>query len=217
MCVWAIIPVKPLGQAKSRLSQILTPEQRASFAEVMLRQVLSVVSESHTVVGTLVVSRDTHVLAIAREYGAKTVQESGTPELNAALARATSVVKSWSCTSVLILPADLPFVTVEDIENMIKLGPFAPAVVIAPDRDRDGTNGLFIRPPGLIEYAYGPGSFQRHVALAKEAGAIVREYQSEHMQFDVDLPEHLIEYNQRIKQADAEAHKLLASDTSFGD
>ncbi|PJF38019.1 MAG: hypothetical protein CUN55_19135, partial [Phototrophicales bacterium] len=134
-----------------------------------------------------------------------------------ALARATSVVKSWSCTSVLILPADLPFVTVEDIENMIKLGPFAPAVVIAPDRDRDGTNGLFIRPPGLIEYAYGPGSFQRHVALAKEAGAIVREYQSEHMQFDVDLPEHLIEYNQRIKQADAEAHKLLASDTSFGD
>ena len=40
MSVWAIIPVKPLGCAKSRLSPVLTPEQRFAFAEALLRNTL---------------------------------------------------------------------------------------------------------------------------------------------------------------------------------
>jgi 2-phospho-L-lactate guanylyltransferase len=141
-----------------------------------------------------VISRDTHALAIARDMGAHTVQESGAPELNNALMRATQVVGGWRGGAVLIIPADLPLVTSEDVSGMIELGQEAHTVVIATDNHEDGTNALMIRPPGIIPYAYGPGSYQRHVALAREAGATVKEYHSERLALDIDVPADLEAY-----------------------
>lgn len=152
------------------------------------------VTAAPQVAGTLVISRDTHALAIARDMGAHTVQESGTPELNNALMRATQVVGGWRGAAVLILPADLPLVESEDVSAMIELGKEARTVVIATDNNRDGTNALMIRPPGVIPYAYGPGSFQRHIALAKEAGATVKLHHSERLALDIDVPADLEAY-----------------------
>lgn len=149
---------------------------------------LSAVAAAPQVAGTLVISRDTQALAIARDMGAHTVQESGTPELNNALMRATQVVGGWRGAAVLILPADLPLIATEDVSGMIELGKEANTVVIATDGQEDGTNALMTRPPGIIPYAYGPGSYQRHIALAKEAGANVRLYHSERLALDIDVP-----------------------------
>jgi 2-phospho-L-lactate guanylyltransferase len=63
----------------------------------------------------LVISRDQNVLALARSYGARTVKENGAPHLNVALARATAVAKNFSARGVLVVPADLPLLTSEDI------------------------------------------------------------------------------------------------------
>lgn len=195
-----IIPVKPFNRAKSRLSEALTPDQRQLLAENMLRHVLSVVRTVPQVIGTLVVSRDTKALAIARDYGARTVQESGTPELNPALMRATQFVARWKATAVLVLPADLPLMGGEDIVGLIELGRSENTVVISTDQHEDGTNALFIRPPGLIPYAYGVGSYKRHVDMAHEAGATVKVYRSPRLSQDIDVPEdlkaisHLSEY-----------------------
>ncbi|MBZ0274822.1 MAG: NTP transferase domain-containing protein, partial [Anaerolineae bacterium] len=115
MGIWAIIPVKPLNRAKSRLAQVLSPQEREQLAELMLRHVLGVVRNVPQIMGTLVISRDSRALAIAREFGARTVQESGAPELNNALMRATQVVARWKSEAVLILPADLPLIAEEDI------------------------------------------------------------------------------------------------------
>jgi 2-phospho-L-lactate guanylyltransferase (CobY/MobA/RfbA family) len=80
------------------------------------------------------------------------VQESGTPELNRALMRATQVVARWKGAAVFILPADLPLVAAEDVAGMIEMsGHSAQSVVIATDQHEDGTNAMFIRPPGLID------------------------------------------------------------------
>ncbi len=100
------------------------------------------------VAGVLVISRDTRALAIARDLDAHTVQESGAPELNTALMRATQVVGGWRGDAVLILPADLPLITPEDVSAMILLGMEAPAVVIATDHREDGTNAMLIAPAG---------------------------------------------------------------------
>jgi 2-phospho-L-lactate guanylyltransferase len=177
----------------------LTPEQRQQLAETMLRHVLSAIRTVPQVMGTLVISRDGKALAIAREYGARTVQESGTPELNTALMRATRVVASWKASAVLILPADLPLISGADITGIIELGHVDRSVVMATDRDEDGTNALFIRPPGLIDYAYGTGSYQRHFDRALQAGANVYTYQSERVLLDIDVPEDLEAYN-RLRQ-----------------
>jgi 2-phospho-L-lactate guanylyltransferase len=197
MSTWVVIPVKPLRLAKSRLAKVLTPDERQQLAEVLLRHVLQTVNNVPEVTGTLVISRDNRVLTIAREYKARTVQETGNPELNAALLRAAKIIESWGSDSILILPADLPVINAEDVSAIIKLGKKNfPSVVIATDRIEDGTNALFVRPPGCIGYAYGPGSFQRHMALAKEASAHIEVYHSERLQFDIDMPEDLQRYYQ---------------------
>jgi 2-phospho-L-lactate guanylyltransferase len=192
--IWAIIPVKPLSRAKSRLESVLSPAERQQLAETMFRRVLAAVKETPQVAGTLVISRDTRALAIARDMSAHTVQESGAPELNNALMRATQVVAGWRGGAVLILPADLPLITPEDLGGMIEIGQDLQSVIIATDQNEDGTNAMLIRPPGLIDYAYGPGSFQRHVALAQEAGAKVKRYYSDRLALDIDVPADLEAY-----------------------
>lgn len=211
MSVWVIIPVKPLRLAKSRLASILTPEQRQRFAETMLRHVLSVTRVVPQVTGTLVISRDNRVLSIAREYGAKTVQESGQPELNAALMRATHILHSWRSESVLILPADLPLIEPQDVSGIIRAAGYDyESVVLATDRNRDGTNALFIRPPGLIPYAYGPGSYQRHAVMARDAGAVVNTYESERLLYDIDLPEDIANFYRVLRRRDYDASMPLS-------
>ncbi|MCY3977826.1 MAG: 2-phospho-L-lactate guanylyltransferase, partial [Chloroflexi bacterium] len=147
MSLWAIIPVKPLKNAKSRLSSVLMPDQRFELAQAMLRHVLSVTMGVRQVTGVLVISRDTKALAIAREIGAKTLQEGAMSNLNPALMRATLVVQSWRADAVLVLPADLPFVRSDDIGGMIGQA-VDRSIVIATDNASDGTNALLVRPPG---------------------------------------------------------------------
>ena len=199
MSLWAIIPVKPLKNAKSRLTPVLSPDQRFDLAQAMFRHVLSVTTTIQQVTGVLVISRDTKALAIAREMGAKTLQEGAMSNLNPALLRATMVVKSWRADSVLVLPADLPFINAEDLRAMIRLAADR-SVVIATDRNRDGTNALLVRPPLAIEYDYGCGSYARHIRLARSAGLIVREFQSERLSLDIDVPADLREYQAILEQ-----------------
>jgi 2-phospho-L-lactate guanylyltransferase len=92
---------------------------------------------------------------------------------------------------VLILPADLPLIRPSDLKALFSHGKKPPVVVIAPDRRLDGTNALFVDPAGLIEYGYGPGSFQRHSQRAAEAGARLEVVNSDRLGLDLDLPEDL--------------------------
>ncbi|MBK8026362.1 MAG: 2-phospho-L-lactate guanylyltransferase [Chloroflexi bacterium] len=202
MSIWVIIPVKPLNRAKSRLESVLTPDARARLSEFMFRRVLAAVKSTKQVAGALVISRDQHALAIARELGAHTLQESGNPELNTALTRATQVVIGWKGSAVLILPADLPLVTAEDVAAISELGLFDNTIVIATDSNRDGTNALFTRPAGIIEYAYGPSSFSRHIARAEAIGARVKVYESERLALDIDVPSDLEIYRRLEPEVD---------------
>ncbi|MBE2270134.1 MAG: 2-phospho-L-lactate guanylyltransferase [Anaerolinea sp.] len=194
MSIWAIIPVKPLSRAKSRLANVLSPQEREQLAETLFRRVVTVVKSVPAIAGTLVISRDTRVMSIARDLGVNTVQESGNLELNMALMRATQVVKGWRSEAVLILPADLPLVAAEDVTALIGLGMDDHSMVIATDSHEDGTNALLIRPPGLIPYTYGPGSFGRHIQAAEEIGANVTVYRSERLMLDIDTPADLEQY-----------------------
>ena len=79
MSIWAIIPVKPLTRAKSRLAEVLSPDERQRLSEMMFRRVLTAVKAAPQVAGALVISRDTRALAIARDQMASTVFSSRTP------------------------------------------------------------------------------------------------------------------------------------------
>jgi 2-phospho-L-lactate/phosphoenolpyruvate guanylyltransferase len=191
MTLWAIIPVKPLQRGKSRLSEVLNLEERTALNRFLLSNTLEVLAKVPEIEHTLVVSRDPQALAIARDHGARTVQEQGAPQLNVALARATMVAISHSVQGVLILPADLPLLTAEDINEVVKLANDPPVVVITPDRHRQGTNALLISPAGLIRYDFGLGSFERHCAYARKAKARLEICERASVALDIDLPEDL--------------------------
>lgn len=191
MTIWAVVPVKPLRRAKSRLKEVLNVEQRAQLSQDMLIHTLKVLSEVEGIERTMVVSRDSRALAVARDHGANTVTEHGSPELNKALVRATLVAKGYGVSSLLVLPADLPLLEAEDLEALISRASAPPVVVIAPDRKRQGTNGLLCSPPDILEYDFGPRSFERHVEQARQAGARVEICELPGFSLDLDEPEDL--------------------------
>ncbi|MBI5714221.1 MAG: 2-phospho-L-lactate guanylyltransferase, partial [Chloroflexi bacterium] len=45
MSIWAIVPVKPLKRAKSRLASVLSVEEREAFSRAMLTHTLDVVAQ----------------------------------------------------------------------------------------------------------------------------------------------------------------------------
>jgi 2-phospho-L-lactate/phosphoenolpyruvate guanylyltransferase len=189
MSIWAIVPVKPFSEAKSRLKGVLTPLQRATLGREFLIHTLQVLGQVPEIRRVLVISRDTAALTLAREHQARTVTESGTPDLNTALRRAPQAVVGLGAHALLILPTDLPLLSAEAVQQMVAEPGMEPAVVIAPDRRQTGTNALFVRPPGLIEYAFGHDSFQLHRDWAERAGARVRVFRSTAIELDVDVPE----------------------------
>ncbi len=191
MSFWAIVPVKPLQRGKSRLAKVLSQEERNVLNKTMLGHTLKALSAVPEVESTLVISRDPFALALAREQGARTVQEDGSPNLNSALRRATVIAKVYAPEGVIILPADLPLITAEDIRSLLRFAKNRPVVVIAPDRRHDGTNALLVSPPGLIDYAFGPGSFERHCERARKAGARLEVCDLPSLGLDLDLPEDL--------------------------
>lgn len=191
MTLWAIVPVKPLRRGKSRLADVLTEDERADLNRRLLAHTLDTLKSIPEIEHVLVISRDPAALALSREHGARTVQEDGAPHLNVALARATVVAQNYATRGILIIPADLPLITPEDVRLMLERVNEPPVVVVAPDRRHQGTNALLVCPAGLIEYDFGPGSFQRHCERARQVGARLEILELPSLALDMDLPEDL--------------------------
>lgn len=191
MALWAIVPVKPLRRGKSRLSDVLSTDQRAELNQYLLENTIRTLTDVPEIEHVLVVSRDPSALSIARDIGARTVQENGSPGLNLALTRATQVARTYETRGVLVVPADLPKLTSGDIHAMLEHIDDPPVVVVAPDRDRLGTNALVVCPAGLIEYDFGPRSFEKHCQQARDQNIRLEICELPSLALDLDEPDDL--------------------------
>ncbi|MCB0101000.1 MAG: 2-phospho-L-lactate guanylyltransferase [Anaerolineales bacterium] len=191
MSLWAIVPVKPLRRGKSRLAGTLSEDERALLNQELLERTLKTLTNLKELDKVLVVSRDSQALTIARNHGAKTVQEDGQPHLNTALTRASVVAQVHSSHGVLVLPVDLPLLSTDDVLTLIDRASKPPVVVIAPDRHHKGTNALLMVPAGQIEFDFGEGSFQRHCDRAIQSGARLEVVELPSLGLDLDDPEDL--------------------------
>jgi 2-phospho-L-lactate guanylyltransferase len=186
----ALIPVKALDQAKSRLAGHLTKEERATLVIDMLRHVLDVLHESKRFEQIYVVSADTNVLAKAQIWGARPLQEEEhghNPALHAAALREMTENGARE-HALLTISADLPLLQRDEIDDMLELAKQYD-VVLAPSYDGTGTNALLVHPPLAIPYVFGPGSLERYLSEARQRQLHVIRYTSIGLTLDIDTIE----------------------------
>jgi 2-phospho-L-lactate guanylyltransferase len=181
----ALVPVKALAQAKSRLADHLTLRQRQNLVLDMLHHVLSVLIESECFARVAVVSPDERVLAHTREWGAYSLCEEVAGH-NEAL-RAAAESKALAETSALLtISADLPFLHSNDIQRMVELSA-GHDLVLAPAREGTGTNAILMRPPLVVPYLFGPRSFQHYQRAARQRSQNTAIYHSIGTALDIDI------------------------------
>jgi len=189
MSLCAIIPVKPLRRGKSRLSTILSSQQREVLNEYLLKTVLACLNEVQAIDHKIVISYDPTALALSRRYGANTVLESRSSNINRALRKATIAAQAYRATKVLILPADLPLITKYNLQEFLELEEDCPQMIISPDRKMFGTNAMLINPRGAIKYNFGDWSFRNHIEQAERKKIKVDILNNSNIAFDLDVPE----------------------------
>jgi 2-phospho-L-lactate guanylyltransferase len=156
------VPIKPFGLAKARLAEAFTDEQRSELGRATAANTIRVIAN---VTGLAwVVTGDDEVADWATDIGANVILEHSPGKgLNAAADRVVEVADDgrW-----LIVHADLPLLTENDIENAWEGTP-REGFLLAPSHD-GGTSafGGNRRPPS---FAYGAGSFHRHLALTRRS------------------------------------------------
>lgn len=206
MRVFAIIPVKKLDLAKSRLSSLLTDDERKQFCLKMLEDVLRTVKSVRVIHQTIVISKDPVVLQIAENLAVTPLKERKTG-LNEAVSQAIGWCVQRGAASALILPADIPLVKPTDLDRMLALREKA-SVVISPSRSEKGTNALLLTPPNTCPTFYGLRSFQRHLEEASKRKLSFRRFRSQRIALDVDTVEDLIDFVSKNAMGTS-AYKLL--------
>jgi 2-phospho-L-lactate guanylyltransferase len=173
---WALVPLRGLEDAKTRLGAELDPEERFELVVVMATRTLTAARDARGVAGTVLVTADPAAARLAEGFGAQTIVQR-LPGLNAALREARAVALEQGATAILVLPIDLPAISAATIEAVLADAgthrvPGRPLVLAVPDRHGTGTNTLLVAPPGSIDPAFGEGSFAAHRASAEAAGAV---------------------------------------------
>lgn len=193
---WALVPIRGLESAKTRLGGDLDAEERRDLVVDLLRRTLRATRDARRIVGTIVVTMDPDAAGLARDHRAIGLVERA-PGLNGAITAARSVAVARGATAVLILPADLPAIDADAVDAVVDAGARAaprPAgvVVLVGDRHGSGTNALLVSPPDLIEPAFGPASRELHGAAAHASGATLVQLDGP-LALDVDTAEDLVD------------------------
>lgn len=191
MSLWAIVPIKPLRRGKSRLSGVLSEKEREQLNQTLLIKTIKCLKEIKEIDQILVVSYDPNALTLSRDYGVRTIQESRNTNINKALRKGTVAAMAFNASSLLIIPADLPLISSNDVRQLLKKAKAPPEIVITPDRRMSGTNALYINPIGVLDYDFGMWSFRKHIEQAERKKIRVEIYNNDKLSFDLDMPEDL--------------------------
>jgi len=169
----AVVPMKSMDLAKGRLSGVLDAAGRRALAQQMLE----------------------HVLATLREAGLANVQvasaDNGTGDLNADVAAAARRAEQQGARELLLVMADLPYLTAADIAALIEAGRTSD-IVIAEAKD-GGTNALLLRPPTVLQFAFATArpSAAFHADHARNAGIEPAFVRRPGLARDIDTPDDL--------------------------
>ncbi|MGV9584567.1 2-phospho-L-lactate guanylyltransferase [Nocardia farcinica] len=169
--VHALIAVKRLDQAKSRLADRLRPEHRARLVLAMLADTMTATTSVPGIAAVTVVTPDAAVADLARSLGGHVHPEpaaDSADSLNAALAAAAAGVRArHGGVDLLALQADLPALRPDELADVLATAPRGGRAIVT-DHAGTGTAALLVGDGGELAPAFGPDSARRHIA----AGAV---------------------------------------------
>ena len=190
MTAWAIIPIRPEGEGKSRLAAVLSAAERTALAEDMLRHVVAAATQASGIGRIFLVGP----MRRAMPGTVDALSDPGTG-LNGALAAAMQQLSKTANPPrrVVIIAADLPGLTALDLEMLCAVP--EGAIGIAPDRYGTGTNALSLPffAAAHLRFKYGGNSAALHAKEADRLGLAVETIRSPGLEKDIDEPGDLID------------------------
>lgn len=188
-----IVPLRDFTTAKSRLSDVLSAQDRSRLARLCAERVL----DRHVECDRFVVCDDDEVESWSQERGVACVRVAS-QGLNAALQEALPIIRARCPGRDLVVahgdivdPAGLDEI-LDELEDA-RPNSTRTNVIIVPDRRRDGTNVLRLDAIASASWTfqYGPGSFDKHVRQARDRGLHVEVRVDEGLSLDLDVPDDL--------------------------
>jgi 2-phospho-L-lactate guanylyltransferase len=177
--VLAVVPVKGLDGAKSRLATTFSPAARADLVRAMLRNVLAACAAARAVDGVLLVTPEPDVAP----DGVRVLVDSGTGHADAI---AAALADERARDAALVVMADVPLVRAESLD---RLAAAAEPVALAPAAD-GGMNALAFRGGLAFEPAFGePDAAARTLERARAAGVEPAVVQDPLLALDFDRPD----------------------------
>ena len=190
MSTLAILPIKSFHDAKQRLVPGMSPGLRRLLVEAMLSDVMVALRRAKTAEATLAVTSDYDAQRIAGAYGALLLPDEGGGH-NGAAATGIRYALERGFERALLVPGDCPALDAAEVDALLGRATPERSALVVPDRHRTGTNALVLSPPDALEPSFGPGSCERHMGLAAEAGVPCEVAEVSTLALDVDTPEDL--------------------------
>jgi 2-phospho-L-lactate guanylyltransferase len=192
--LWALVPVKDLQHAKQRLAGVLHARERHALFRAMLEDVLSVLSRCQGLAGVVLVTRDPEARVLAARYGARVLEEEHNRGHTAASSFGARALAEEGASGMVQLPADIPLLTPQDIDALLQAHASAPAVTLAPSRDRQGSNAVACSPPDVLPLRFGDNSYFPHLDRAKALGIEPGVVHRSGLALDVDTVDDLLAF-----------------------
>jgi 2-phospho-L-lactate guanylyltransferase len=172
-----LVPVKAFADAKARLATVLSPAEREALARWTAERVVAAAGE----LPVFVACDDDGVAEWAADHGASVLWHPGVG-LNAAVSHSVADLRERGVQHVVVAHGDLPR------PGALPSVAVAGAITLVPDSRRDGTNVIALPTRVPFDFAYGPGSFHRHLQQAVAAGIAVAVRRDPLLSLDIDIP-----------------------------
>ncbi len=214
MKTFAIVPVKKFEHGKTRLSPLLSADDRISLSGLMLDDTLSALRgvKSLQQDSIVVVSGDRRAEEIASKRGARFLHEDRENGVNSAVELADHYCTDQGADATIVIPQDLPLLDPYDIDMVCKMAEDERScIVICPSLRYDGTNLLLRKPPSAIRTWYDNDSYDSHIRSANKLGVPVKLYFSRKLMVDIDTPEDATQLAKEAVQGSSKTLEFIRS------
>jgi 2-phospho-L-lactate guanylyltransferase len=188
-----LIPVKDLRRAKQRLAPHLSQQDRTSLAHAMFEDFCAAIVGTRLPEKVFVVTSFAPAIEVAAANKWEVVSEEQQESESASVDFASRICAARGVTSLARVPIDLPLITAADVDALFEANraiaaarPGEPSMIIVPSRCGTGTNALLRTPPALFPSHFGPNSFSKHLAEARDCDAHTTILRNERLELDVD-------------------------------